>query len=339
MLLLDDGGQLLRRVDEPHLVLPHVQSPGADAALRIAPSAVEERAVVHAAAPRDPRGRDLRRDREGVAIIGRCGVSNSGRCIVFVGIDRRCDRCFLANFRRSDANCRSFDVRCRCARRDGSGQVVRRRCDVSRRSTWKRSCSAKSGRAAGGDRAGLSGAGDDFDDRRRSAAELRLDQLRAHRSRASRRRTSTSTAARSDSGWGPRAGSSASFSRPAAKFELADWQTPAAIDTERVRSRRRRATRRSAFATRRELKNYSNAEFNVRVDRKIELLSKADAEKSLGVTVGDVRMVGYRSTNRLTNVGKQALEEGNGLAVDLDPRHVQAGAADDGRGSVSHRRR
>ena len=26
MLLLDDGGQFLRRVDEPHLVLPHVQS-------------------------------------------------------------------------------------------------------------------------------------------------------------------------------------------------------------------------------------------------------------------------------------------------------------------------
>ena len=48
MLLLDDRGQFLRRVDEPLLVLPHVQSPGADGAVRIARPALEEGAVVHA---------------------------------------------------------------------------------------------------------------------------------------------------------------------------------------------------------------------------------------------------------------------------------------------------
>jgi hypothetical protein len=61
------------------------------------------------------------------------------------------------------------------------------------------------------------------------------------------------------------------------------------------------------------LKNYSTSEFKIGVDRRIELLSQADAEESLGHKLGNVRMVGYRSTNRLTNVGGSDWTKERGL--------------------------
>jgi hypothetical protein len=43
------------------------------------------------------------------------------------------------------------------------------------------------------------------------------------------------------------------------------------------------------------------------------LLSKTAAEKSLGQPLGDVQMVGYRSTNRLTNIGASNWQKPSGL--------------------------
>ncbi len=111
---------------------------------------------------------------------------------------------------------------------------------------------------------------------------------------------------------GPEGGQFSIFFAPGARFELADWQTPAAIDTDAFEVVDQRDTSAS-FRHEARLKNYSNAEFHVRIDRTIELLSKADAEKSLGIELGDMRFVGYRSTNRLTNIGENDWHKETGL--------------------------
>ncbi len=111
---------------------------------------------------------------------------------------------------------------------------------------------------------------------------------------------------------GPEGGQFSIFFPRGGKFELADWQTPAVIDTESFAVTRQSASSVS-FRHEAQLKNYSSAEFKVRVDRKIELLSTTDAENSLGVKLGDVQLVGYRSSNKLTNSGDNSWQKQSGL--------------------------
>lgn len=51
----------------------------------------------------------------------------------------------------------------------------------------------------------------------------------------------------------------------------------------------------------------------MKIDREVALLSAADAAKSLGVDTGDVKFVGYRTTNRVTNEGDAAWTHEDGL--------------------------
>lgn len=111
---------------------------------------------------------------------------------------------------------------------------------------------------------------------------------------------------------GPEGGQFSIFFPPGGKFEIADWQTPAVIDTDSFAVVEKGASSVN-FRHQARLKNYSNAEFDVRIDRKIDLLKKDDAEKSLGAELGDVPFVGYRSTNKLTNAGKNDWEKPTGL--------------------------
>jgi hypothetical protein len=111
---------------------------------------------------------------------------------------------------------------------------------------------------------------------------------------------------------GPEGGQYSIFFPPGAKFELADWQTPAVIDTEPFVVVDRGDTSVQCRHEAR-LRNYSGREFYIRVYRAIDLLSKVAAEKSLGSKLGDVRMVGYRSTNRLTNIGPNNWNKDTGL--------------------------
>lgn len=111
---------------------------------------------------------------------------------------------------------------------------------------------------------------------------------------------------------GPEGGQFSIFFAPDAKFELSDWQTPPVIDTDTFQVVDQSDTA-VHFRHDARLKNYSDAMFDVRIDREIELLSKENAEKSLGVNLGDMPFVGYRSTNKLTNTGKNAWTKPTGL--------------------------
>lgn len=111
---------------------------------------------------------------------------------------------------------------------------------------------------------------------------------------------------------GPEGGQFSIFFPPGGKFELTDWQTPAVIDTEpfKVVEQNKRSVK---FRHQARLTNYSRAEFELRIDRDVELVPIDQAQKSLGVDVGGLQMVGYRSTNRVTNLGERAWTREGGL--------------------------
>jgi hypothetical protein len=112
---------------------------------------------------------------------------------------------------------------------------------------------------------------------------------------------------------GPEGGQFSIFFAPGAKFDLADWQTPAVIDTEPFAVTAKSETSAS-FEHEATLKNYSDTEFKVRIDRRVDLLTKNDAAEPLGhALAGDLQMVGYRTTNRLTNTGKNDWRKDTGL--------------------------
>lgn len=112
---------------------------------------------------------------------------------------------------------------------------------------------------------------------------------------------------------GPEGGQFSIFFAPGTKFELADWQTPSAIDTDSFAVAARDESS-ATFRHKASLKNYSGARFDFEIDRRIDLLSAADIEKSLGRPIGDrVQVVGYRSTNRLTNAGSNNWTQDSGL--------------------------
>ena len=112
---------------------------------------------------------------------------------------------------------------------------------------------------------------------------------------------------------GPEGGQFSIFFAKGAKFEFADWFTPAAFDTlpfKVVRQSKDKAVFSSEFA----LTNYSGTRFNVAVNREVRLLSAAAAWRKLGVKPSpDVSLVAYESDNKITNAGKQAWKKETGL--------------------------
>jgi hypothetical protein len=112
---------------------------------------------------------------------------------------------------------------------------------------------------------------------------------------------------------GPEGGQFSIFFAPGARFELADWQTPAVFDTLpfKVVSQ---SPNQAAFAAEFELTNYSGTRFAVAVSRTVRVLDTAAAWKKLGVRPGqDVSLVGFETDNRITNTGQNAWKKETGL--------------------------
>jgi len=112
---------------------------------------------------------------------------------------------------------------------------------------------------------------------------------------------------------GPEGGQYSIFFAKGAKFELADWQTPAVIDTEPfevVSTSRDRAV----FGRKVKLTNYSGTQFDVAVEREVRLLTNEAAWKQLGVAPAEgVSVVAFESDNKITNAGKRAWKKETGL--------------------------
>ncbi|WP_019986374.1 DUF6786 family protein [Rudanella lutea] len=105
---------------------------------------------------------------------------------------------------------------------------------------------------------------------------------------------------------GPEGGQYSLFFKPGTRMEFANWQTPAAIDTEpwTVVSRQPRELVMEKKAT---LLNYSGTQLAIRLDRAVRLLSRQQVGEALGMALGDdIRPVGYLTENALTNIGTSA---------------------------------
>jgi hypothetical protein len=112
---------------------------------------------------------------------------------------------------------------------------------------------------------------------------------------------------------GPEGGQFSIFFAKGAKFEFADWQTPAVIDTlpfEVVRQSKDKAVFGAKFS----LTNYSGTQFDVAVNREVRLLDSAAAWEHLHAKASkDVRVVAYETDNQITNAGKEAWKKDTGL--------------------------
>jgi hypothetical protein len=112
---------------------------------------------------------------------------------------------------------------------------------------------------------------------------------------------------------GPEGGQFSVFFAKGAKFELADWFTPAAYDTLpfKVASQ---ASDRAVITSEFTLTNYSGTQFEVAVNREVRLLGAGLAWRKLGVRPSaDVSLVAYETDNKITNAGKNAWKKETGL--------------------------
>ena len=111
---------------------------------------------------------------------------------------------------------------------------------------------------------------------------------------------------------GPEGGKYSLFFPPDAKMEFANWKTPAVFDTEAWQVAERSD---SAVMLKKEmsLKNYANTPLQLRIDRKVVILSNGGIGALLGITTADVEAVGYSTVNTLTNTGPVAWTDSTGM--------------------------
>ncbi|MGE9271609.1 MAG: DUF6786 family protein [Verrucomicrobiales bacterium] len=112
---------------------------------------------------------------------------------------------------------------------------------------------------------------------------------------------------------GPEGGQYALYFKPGAKFEFSDWKTPAPIDTEAFELKEKTSDR-ATFTHEFELQNYSGTKFQMGVERTVRLLGSKDVEAVVGDELAaGIRMVGYETDNRLSNLGENAWVPETGL--------------------------
>lgn len=112
---------------------------------------------------------------------------------------------------------------------------------------------------------------------------------------------------------GPEGGQFSIFFAKGAKFELADWFTPAPMDTDPYRVAKQSGSS-ATFVASFTLTNYTGTRFDVGVTRDVRLLAPAAAWSHLGVKqAADVEVVAYESANRISNTGKEPWRKESGL--------------------------
>jgi hypothetical protein len=112
---------------------------------------------------------------------------------------------------------------------------------------------------------------------------------------------------------GPEGGQFSIFFAPGTKFEFADWQTPAVLDTVPYPVVSQSASR-ARFATEFGLTNYSGTPFRIAVDREVRLLPSSAVWKKLGCApLAGVNLVAYESDNKVTNKGQKPWKKDTGL--------------------------
>ena len=112
---------------------------------------------------------------------------------------------------------------------------------------------------------------------------------------------------------GPEGGQFSVFFKKGDGFDLAHWQTPPVIDTERYEVSKQTLSS-VEFKHQARLVNYSATEFNVEIHRKLRLLDPNQSSELLGVAAGPkTKLVAYESSNSIKNTGAKAWTKDTGL--------------------------
>lgn len=112
---------------------------------------------------------------------------------------------------------------------------------------------------------------------------------------------------------GPEGGQYSIFFAPGKNFTLADWQTPALIDTDAFDTVDATGSK-ARFLRDGSLTNYAGTRFELRIERAVEVLDRKRAFARLGIAnAPGVKIVSYLSSNRLTNRGANAWQRETGL--------------------------
>jgi hypothetical protein len=112
---------------------------------------------------------------------------------------------------------------------------------------------------------------------------------------------------------GPEGGQFSIFFAPKAPFDLDHWYTPAPVDAESFNVVSQ--TKTSVALTKEfPLTNYSGTSFRVRIDREVRLLPADQVWHDLHMTqVPGVKVVGFESDNRMTNIALSSWSKATGL--------------------------
>jgi hypothetical protein len=111
---------------------------------------------------------------------------------------------------------------------------------------------------------------------------------------------------------GPEGGQFSIFFRKGVDFVYDNWQTPPFIDTEAFKITALTDTS-VIFSHNAEIENYSGSLFNLKIERKVVLLSGEQIAKETGIYTGGLNCVAYRSENKLTNTGSNDWKKETGL--------------------------
>ena len=113
---------------------------------------------------------------------------------------------------------------------------------------------------------------------------------------------------------GPEGGQYSIFFDKGEDFIFDNWKTPRFIDLESFEVINQTADKVS-FTKTATIKNYKDFTFNLQINRDISIVSVEESLAALGIETfeGMLKLVGYRTTNTLKNVGKIAWTKDNGL--------------------------
>lgn len=112
---------------------------------------------------------------------------------------------------------------------------------------------------------------------------------------------------------GPEGGQYSIYFKPGNPFDFEHWQTPAVIDLEAYEVAARN-DQEATFRKSTELTNYSNFQFQLDIDRTVTILPTENIYRELGVdTENSIQAVGYKTTNVITNTGKEDWQKETGL--------------------------
>lgn len=112
---------------------------------------------------------------------------------------------------------------------------------------------------------------------------------------------------------GPEGGQYSIFFKKGAQFDLDAWQTPRFIDLESYEVKHKTMDK-AVFTKNASLTNYSGFTFDINIEREVVVLADQEITQELAIdTLEGINVVGYQTTNILTNTGNVDWKKETGL--------------------------